>query len=147
MNGNQKNYDDIINLPHHVSPTHPQMSLSDRAAQFAPFAALTAHGEAIKETARLTDARIELDEDEKTVLNERLRMVQETLQEQPEITLTYFQPDGRKAGGRYVTATGKVKKFDTYGRVVVMYDGLRIPFREIYKIEGELFGFADDQSC
>lgn len=144
MKNNQTDYDDIIHLPHHVSSTHPQMSLSDRAAQFAPFAALTAHGAAIRETARLTDARIELDENEKAILDERLRMVRETRSEQPEITITYFQPDHRKDGGKYVTVTGSVKKFDMYGHAVLMNDGLRISFREIYKIEGELFGTVDD---
>lgn len=139
MDSKQTNYDDIIHLPHHVSKKHPQMSISDRAAQFAPFAALTGHGAAIKETARLTDARIELDESAKTILDEKLRIIQETLDERPEITVTYFQPDEKKAGGRYVSATGIVKKIDLYRRSVLMEDGRWIPILDIFEIEGELF--------
>lgn len=139
MDSKQTNYDDIIHLPHHVSKKHPQMSISDRAAQFAPFAALTGHGAAIKETARLTDARIELDENAKTILDEKLRIIQETLDERPEITVTYFQPDEKKAGGRYVSATGIVKKIDLYRRSVLMEDGRWIPILDIFEIEGELF--------
>lgn len=140
MNNEKKNYDDIINLPHHVSDKHPQMPIYDRAAQFAPFAALTGHDAAIRETARLTDERAELDENEKTQLDERLRMVQETLADQPNVTVTYFQPDGRKSGGTYVTVTGHVKKIDMYDHALIMTDGLRIPLDEIFGIEGELLG-------
>lgn len=139
MDSKQTNYDDIIHLPHHVSKKHPQMSISDRAAQFAPFAALTGHGAAIKETARLTDARIELDENAKTILDEKLKIIQETLDERPEITVTYFQPDEKKAGGRYVSAAGIVKKIDLYRRSVLMEDGRWIPILDIFEIEGELF--------
>lgn len=99
MNGRDTDihrYDDIIQLPHHVSAVRPQMPIADRAAQFAPFAALTGHDAAIRETARLTDEKAELDENAKEVLDETLRMVQELLPGQPEITVTYFQPDDRK---------------------------------------------------
>lgn len=140
MNDKQRNYDDIIHLPHHVSSKHPQMPVYDRAAQFAPFAALTGHDAAIQETARLTDERAELDEHEKAQLDERLRMVQETLADQPNVTVTYFQPDGRKSGGTYVTVTGNVKKIDMYDHALIMTDGLRIPLDEIFGIEGELLG-------
>lgn len=140
MNDKQRNYDDIIHLPHHVSSKHPQMPVYDRAAQFAPFAALTGHDAAIQETARLTDERAELDENEKAQLDERLRMVQETLADQPNVTVTYFQPDGRKSGGTYVTVTGNVKKIDMYDHALIMTDGLRIPLDEIFGIEGELLG-------
>ncbi|MGF7145579.1 hypothetical protein HNQ56_004022 [Anaerotaenia torta] len=134
-----KTYDDIIHLPRHVSAKHPQMSISDRAAQFSPFAALTGHGSAIKETARLTDERVELDEDRKEVLSERLQMIAERLKEHPEITITYFQPDAKKDGGAYVTATGTVKKIDGYQRVVIMMDSTEIPINEIISIEGRIF--------
>lgn len=140
MNDKQRNYDDIIHLPHHVSSKHPQMPVYDRAAQFAPFAALTGHDAAIQETARLTDERAELDENEKAQLDERLRMVHETLADQPNVTVTYFQPDGRKSGGTYVTVTGNVKKIDMYDHALIMTDGLRIPLDEIFGIEGELLG-------
>ena len=136
-------YDDIIKLPHHVSSVHPHMPISDRAAQFAPFAALTGHGEAIKETARLTDKRVELDENAKAILDEKLRMVQEMLAQNPEITVTYFQPDEKKAGGQYRSATGSVKKIDLFNHLIVMTDGLRLPLSEVFEIEGDIFGYAD----
>lgn len=128
-------YDDIIHLPHHVSAKHPQMPVSDRAAQFAPFAALTGHKAAIRETARLTDEKADLDENEKAILDEKLRMIQETLAEHPEITVTYFQPDQKKAGGNYVTVTGRVKKLDVYRHDLLMADGLRIHLDEILEIQ------------
>lgn len=133
-------YDDIIHLPHHVSKTHPQMPVSDRAAQFAPFAALTGHDAAIRETACLTEEKAELDENAKMIIDEKLRFVQETLSAKPEITVTYFQPDEKKAGGKYMTASGNVKKIDMYKGLIIMTDGLKIPFDDIYEVEGEIFG-------
>ena len=129
-------YDDIIHLPHHVSPTRPRMSVADRAAQFSPFAALTGYDAAVKETARLTDEQIELDENSKTILNEKLQMILERLGEQIEVQITYFRPDSRKSGGAYVTATGVVKKIDTYERSVIMADGTKILIDRIYEIDG-----------
>ena len=105
-------YDDIINLPHHVSTKHPHMAPIDRAAQFSPFAALTGHDEAIKETARLTDERMELDENRKELLDARLQLLREHLGEKPTVTFTFFEPDERKSGGAYVTVTGSVKKIE-----------------------------------
>jgi len=105
-------YDDIINLPHHVSVTRPHMTAVDRAAQFSPFAALTGYDAAIRETARLTDERVELDEYIKDALNKRLQIIAERMKEQPEITITYFQPDTKKSGGANITDTGTVKKID-----------------------------------
>ena len=131
--------DDIIHLPHHVSATRPQMPIIDRAAQFTPFAALTGHDAAIKETARLTDERIELDECRKGALSDRLQIIAERMKEQPEIVITYFQPDARKAGGAYVTAIGAVKKIDEYDRVVLMINGEEIPIDEIINIDGQIF--------
>lgn len=143
MNSKTTDYDDIIHLPHHVSTKHPQMPIPDRAAQFAPFAALTGHEAAIRETARLTDEKAELDENAKAVLDEKFRMVQETLSEHPEITVTYFQPDLKKSGGRYVTVTGCVKKLDMYEYHIVMADGLRIHLDDILELEGDIFGTPD----
>lgn len=139
MNKNSEvhRYDDIIHLPHHVSAAHPPMPAADRAAQFSPFAALTGHDAAIKETARLTNELAELDESAKAALDHKLRIVQGRLAEQPEITVTYFRPDHHKSGGSYITVTGKVKKIDVYGHILVMTDGLRIPIDVIYEIEGE----------
>lgn len=132
-------YDDIIHLPRHVSAKHPQMAVSDRAAQFAPFAALTGHDDAIKETARLTDERRELDEYMMDALRDRLQKIAERLEERPEITVTYFRPDKKKQGGAYIAAAGIVKRLDEYKRVIVMEDGKMIPIDEIISIEGEIF--------
>ena len=134
-----REYDDIINLPHHVSMTRPHMSDINRAAQFSPFAALTGYDAAIKETGRLTDERIELDEYTKEHLNDRLQIIADQLKEQPEISVTYFQPDAKKDGGAYVTATGTAKKIDRYERVVIMTDDTTIPIYEIISIEGQIF--------
>ena len=133
-------YDDIIHLPHHVSTAHPPMPAADRAAQFSPFAALAGHEAAIRETARLTDERAELDENAKAVLDEKLRMIQEMLPAHPEITVTYFQPDAKKSGGAYVTATDRVKKIDEYENIVLLQDGTKIPIDDIAEIVGEVFG-------
>lgn len=127
-------YDEIINLPHHVSKTRPQMPLSDRAAQFAPFAALTGYDSAIKETGRLTDERIELDEEALTALDRKYQLLIEALDDAPEVTIIYFQPDERKAGGQYVSATGTVKKVDTFGRRILLQDGTRIPLDSVYDL-------------
>lgn len=133
-----ESYDDMINLPHSVSAKHPHMPLIDRAAQFSPFAALTGYDAAVKETARLTDRRIELDEYEKDVLNEKLCIVAERIEERRKITITYFKPDDKKAGGAYVIVTGCVKKIDDYEHIVCLTDGTKIAIGEILEIEGEL---------
>lgn len=128
-------YDDIINMPHHVSATHPQMSLHDRAAQFSPFAALTGHEDAIKETARLTDEWMEPDDDRKSELNGKLQELLARIGEKPPVTVTYFIPDEQKAGGTYVTVTGKLKKINEYDRMLVLEDGLTIACDRICDIE------------
>lgn len=125
-------YDDIINLPHPNSAKHPRMSMIDRAAQFSPFAALTGHGAAIEETARLTDRRIELTEEEKTVLDEKLRLLLET---GGEGMITYFLPDERKDGGAYVTKLGTIKKIDPLEGRVILTDRTAIPIKDILEIE------------
>lgn len=127
-------YDEIMGLPHHVSKTRPQMPMSDRAAQFAPFAALTGYDSAIKETGRLTGERIELDEEALTALNRKYQLLMDTLDDAPEVTIIYFQPDERKAGGQYVSATGTVKKIDTFGRRILLQDGTRIPLDSVYDL-------------
>lgn len=130
----KREYDDIINLPRHVSSKRPRMTVSNRAAQFSPFAALTGHGAAIKEATRLTDERVELDEYTKDNLNHRLQTLADRIKEHPEIAITYFKPDPKKSGGAYVTATGRAKKIDIYERVVIMTDGTVIPIVEIINI-------------
>lgn len=138
-NAAHHNYDDIINLPHPVSKRHPQMSLLNRAAQFSPFAALTGHDAAIRETARLTDTFTELDEDLKERLDEKLRLLKENLSQKPEIEATYFQPDERKSGGAYVTIRGRVKKIDEYSRRILFTDGTSFPLERLFSLTGELF--------
>ena len=137
-------YDDIINLPHHISESRPPMSRLNRAAQFSPFAALTGYDGAIKETARLTDKRIELVEAAKSVLDEKLRIIQEQLSSQPEIEITYFQPDEKKAGGVYVSTFGIIKKIDNYKGTILMQDETRIDIEEIISITGEVVQSIDD---
>ena len=132
-------YDDILHLPHHVSEKHPPMSRLDRAAQFSPFAALTGYEAAVEETARLTDRRIELDEGEKGAIDQRLMLLQERLPEPMEVTITYFIPDKKKAGGVYVSVSGTVKKIDDYECAVVLSDGTSIPVDDICHINGKLF--------
>ena len=127
-------YDDIINLPHHVSRKHPQMSIHDRAAQFAPFAALTGHGEAIAETARLTDLKIELDDYEKMKLDEKLLILKEHIMEMPEISVTYFCPDEKKEGGKYVTVTKTLRKINEMERTLLMEDGMQIRIEDILEV-------------
>ena len=136
MNGK---YDEIMGLPHHISKTRPQMPMSDRAAQFAPFAALTGYDAAIKETGRLTVERIELDVEALSALDMKYQLLMEALDEAPEVTITYFQPDERKAGGKYVSAVGAVKKIDDFERRITMRDGTRIPMDDVLSIDGELF--------
>lgn len=138
-NGEKSKYEDIINLPHHVSYRHPRMSRIDRAAQFAPFAALTGYGAAVEETARLTEGLTELDETARALLNEKLRMLADFLDSEPQISITYFRPDERKTGGSYVTVSGIVKTLDEYTRTVTMRDQTVIPMEHIREIGGELF--------
>ena len=106
------NYEDIINLPHYEPKNHQRMSIKARAAQFAPFAALTGYGDMVRETARLTDVRIELDEEEKNMINNKLQIIQSKIKELPKASITYFMPDNRKFGGEYITTTGNIKKID-----------------------------------
>ena len=134
-----RKYNEIMGLPHHVSKTRPQMPMSDRAAQFAPFAALTGYDAAIKETGRLTDERIELDVEALSALDMKYQLLMEALDEAPEVTITYFRPDERKAGGKYVSAVGAVKKIDDFERRITMQDGTRIPMDDVLSIDGELF--------
>ena len=124
-------YEDMIALPHHVSASHPQMALTDRAAQFSPFAALTGYEDAIDESARLTEEQIELDENAREELDEKLRQIRECGEALPEITVTYFQKDARKDGGAYVTLTGRVKKIDEYARIISFMDGTVVRIENI----------------
>ena len=128
-------YNEIMDLPHHVSNTRPQMTMSDRAAQFAPFAALTGYDDAVKETGRLTDDKIELEKSSLNELNAKIQLLRDNLVDGPEITFTYFKPDERKSGGAYLTTTGTVKKLDDYERQIVLQDGMKMPMDDILDME------------
>ena len=131
--------DDIINLPHHVSKKHPQMSLHDRAAQFSPFAALTGHKAAINEIARLTDEKQILSEDVIAKLNEQLNLIKENIGTNQTVTITYFVPDDKKSGGAYISHTGVVKKIDEYNHTVILTDKTVIPIEQISEIQSDIF--------
>lgn len=130
-------YEDIVNLPPHISKKHPQPTMMERAARFTPFAAITGYEEMVLEEARVTERRIDLDESSLALLNEKLKRIQETLGNGREVTITYFEPDKKKAGGAYLSITGTVKRIDGYERVVVMSDGKTIPIDEIFEIQGD----------
>ena len=134
------NYEDIINLPHHTSKKYPRMDRAMRACQFAPFSALTGHEDAVKETARLTDAMAELDDYEILKINDELSKVIENISQNPKVRVTYFKPDQKKTGGEYVTVEGKVKKIDKFDRVLIMADGEKIRIESILGLDvGEEF--------
>ena len=139
-------YDDLLNLPHHTSAVQPAMPMQNRAAQFAPFAALVGYDALIRETARLTDQKVELDESVKAELNEKLRLLLELLPQQPEVTITYFQPDIRKAGGAYRTTNGIVRKFLHSENLLVMMDGSKIPVDAIAALDSSFFSALDEGS-
>ena len=136
-------YKDIINLPHKQSSKRPHMSLLDRAAQFAPFAALVGYDDAIKETGRLTDERIEMSEEKLAVLNSRYQILVDHLGEEPEVSITYFVSDIYKTGGSYIEKTGLVKKLDNYERLITLVDGTRILMDDVLALEGEIFNEAE----
>lgn len=133
-----RKYDDILYLIHPTSAKHPRMPLSERAAIFSPFAALSGHGAAITETARLTEQKIDLDEDAKAELDRRQAILMERIGERPEIFVTWFQPDSRKEGGAYLTTTGQLKRLDEVQRVLILTDGTRIPLDDVVGLESEV---------
>ena len=137
-------YEDIVNLPHHVSRNHPQMPLRDRAAQFAPFAALTGYEEAIDETARWTEQRRELDENERAVLDSRLRLLSARLEEQPPVEIEHFVPDSRKNGGAYIRTAGRLASISSSARTLLLADGTVVKLDDITAIESPLFNTVED---
>lgn len=132
-------YEDIVNLPPHISKKYPQPTMMERAARFAPFAAITGYEEMVLEEARITEDRMDLDESTLAMLNEKLNIIQEFLDKEPEVKITYFEPDKKKSGGAYVSVTGKVKRIDEYERLVIMTDGKKICIDEIFGLESRLF--------
>lgn len=132
-------YEDIVNLPRHISKIHPQATMADRAARFSPFAAISGYEDMVKEAARVIEERIDISDATKELLNEKLNMIIEFLDEEPEVTITYFEPDKKKDGGAYISITGTVKRIDEYERIVLMSDDKKIRIEEIYAIESDLF--------
>jgi hypothetical protein len=132
-------YDDIIHLEHPTSRKHPRMSRANRAAQFAPFAALAGYEASITETARTTDAFIALDDDQNAELDRRMAIIRTHLDELPELTIVYFVPDARKAGGKYRTIKSQVRKIDDYRRELVLSSGERIPWQHVVQLDGPWF--------
>lgn len=132
-------YEDIVNLPRHISKVHPQATMADRAARFSPFAAISGYEDMVKEAARVTEERIDITDATKELLNEKLNMIIEFVDEAPEVTITYFEPDKKKDGGAYISITGTVKRIDEYERIVLMSDDKKIRIEEIYTIESDLF--------
>lgn len=138
-----KDYSDIINMPHHVSNNRPQMSMRDRAAQFAPFAALTGYDDAVRETARQTNQKIELLDEQVAILNEKILFLIEKIKDNLEITITYFIPDKKKEGGAYATVKGIVKKIDEYNKLIILNDGREIMMDSIFDLQGDIFSVFD----
>ena len=139
MTNAEKKYADIISMPHHTSPNRPRMSEIDRAAQFSPFAALTGYEAAVQEAGRLTDSKLDISEDIKTFLNEKMQMIVDNIDSEPVISITHFVPDKKKAGGAYVTTTGIVKEISEYEHAIILTDRTTIPIEQIIEIDGELF--------
>ena len=132
-------YSDIIDLPHHTSPNRPKMTNIERGAQFSPFAALTGYEEAVEEVGRITDEKRELAEDMKSIIDSKLQFVFRQIEEHPEISVTHFVPDTRKAGGKYVCTSGRVKRINEYERCIVMTSGEKIDIDCIHDIDGDIF--------
>lgn len=132
-------YEDIIHLSRPISKNHPPMSMQDRAAQFSPFAALTGYDAAVAETARLTETALELDVDAQAELSEKLLILQRRLSQAPQITITHFVPDNRKAGGTYVTTTGALRRLDNLNQWLLLDDGTRIFFGDIASLDSPIF--------
>lgn len=137
------NYEDIIYLPHYEPKNYPRMSSNNRASQFAPFSALTGYEEQVKETARLTNKRMEIDEGLKNVLNNKLQVIQMNIKSNPEITIVYFVPDKKKSGGTYISITGNVKKIDTIKELIIMRDNTKIPMNDILSIAGDILNIEE----
>lgn len=134
-------YDDIINLPHHVSKTRPHMSMLERASQFSPFHALSGYSAAIQKTARLTDEKIELREDDLSVLNEKLRLLEDHLEESPEVSFVCFCSDERKDGGKYVVITGKVRRIGAVEGEIIFRGGEKIRLDRVCDIQSPFLSY------
>lgn len=127
-------YDDIINLPHYELKNHKRMSMESRAAQFAPFAALTGYSDAVSETARLTSDERILDEDSNNILDEKIHIIEDNIKNKPIITIKYFVPDLKKNGGKYITYKGKVRRIDNVNKVIIFLDDKKVQLDRIVDI-------------
>ena len=136
-------YDSIINLEHYKSKKHPPMSLYARSAQFAPFAALTGYEEAVVETAREVENKVELDEELKAILDSKIQILSEQIKKKPEVVFTYFVSDLTKDGGAYINITGIIKKIDSYTQTIILEDKTEIPISDIIDISGEVFRICE----
>ena len=132
-------YEDIINIPRHISKTHPEPSIADRAARFSPFAAINGYEDMVREAARETEERVEITDATKEQLNEKLNKIAERLYEEHEVTITYFEPDKKKSGGAYITTTGVVKRIDELKRIVIMKNNKKIKIDDIYTLDSDFF--------
>ena len=132
---NEHKYDDIINLKHHISKKHKQMSLENRSAQFAPFAALVGYDDAVKETARITDSKIFIDDEIKEIINKTIQQIKNNLNKHVQIKVTYFIPDKLKSGGKYQTEVGIVANINEYSKIIKLESGTEIPIEEIIELE------------
>ncbi|MBE6903442.1 MAG: YolD-like family protein [Ruminococcaceae bacterium] len=132
-------YEDIINIPRHVSPKYSQPTMMDRAARFHPFAAIDGYEEMVLEEARVTEDYIELEEGTLALLNKKLNIIQNFIDKKPTVKITYFEPDDKKSGGAYINITGTVKCIDKYKQLIIMSDGKKIKIKDIYNIESDLF--------
>ena len=139
MTGEDGKYKDIINLAHHTSKTHAKMSMHDRAAQFASFAALTGYYDEIKETARLTDNKEELDDFTKYMLDSKIRKLLSRIKQRPIVTVSYFVEGEKKAGGRYVTMTARLRSIDEYNRELIFENGAAVPLDDVAGLECDAF--------
>lgn len=132
------NYADIINLKRPVS-NHNHLSIESRASQFSPFAALTGYDSEVKETARITDKRIEIDDGLREMLNVKLNYLNDHIRENPNISITYFVKDSKKDGGKYLTKQGTIKRIDTVNEIIKFNDNMVIPMNDMINITGDIF--------
>lgn len=132
-------YEEIIDMPHHRSATRIPMPVSERAAQFSAFAALTGHGEAVSEAGRVTRDRIELDDSSRELLDEKLGVLIQYIADRPVISIKYFVPDAYKDGGDYKEITGAVRRVDIYEKVIIMENEAAIAMKDIISIDGDIF--------
>ena len=136
---NEQKYNDIINLPHHVSKRHPQLSRASYAAQFSPFAALSGYDGIVSEVARVTDERVELGDTEMDILSAKIQIIDDHIKEHPQIELTYFVKDKKKSGGTYLKKIASIKRIDDVERIMYFTDGTNLPMDDITDMQGEIF--------